>query len=174
MKIIDLTKTLYEGMPVYPGDPEVHITTTHTYDSHSWLLRTLSLGSHTGTHVDAPAHMHENGDNLDDLPAERFIGKSKVVRLQDTFPIERGLFFIEEATLQDAHKIIASQPLFVGGNITEPLERELLRQGIITYTHLVNLEQLTDEFLFIGLPLKIAQGDGSPIRAIAMINEVDK
>ena len=69
--------------------------------------------------------------------------------------------------------IISSNPQFIGGNITEELERALLGEGIITYTGLINLELIPTEttFMFYGLPLRIKAGDGSPVRAIAIIQD---
>lgn len=67
MKIIDLSMPLHTGRKVYPNDPEVKIDVIHTYEKDSWELRHLSMGSHTGTHVDAFSHMHDGAENLDDL-----------------------------------------------------------------------------------------------------------
>ena len=69
--------------------------------------------------------------------------------------------------------MIECKPGFVGGNITVDLERALLSNEIITYTNLVNLELLPKDktFMFYGLPLKIKDGDGSPVRAIAIIED---
>jgi len=55
------------------------------------------------------------------------------------------------------------------------LERALLGNNIITYTGLVNLELIPKvrTFIFYGLPLKIKGGDGSPVRAIAIIENGD-
>ena len=51
------------------------------------------------------------------------------------------------------------------------LEKALLENGILTYTNLINLDRLPrgEEFLFIGLPLNIKNGDGSPVRAVAIL-----
>jgi len=82
MRVIDLSMPITDGMPVYPGDPEVKVKVAHTYETHSWELRQLSMGSHTGTHVDAPSHMHPGAATLDELPLERFFGASRVVRIR--------------------------------------------------------------------------------------------
>ncbi len=171
MKIIDLSTPLFTEMPVFPGDPAVNIEVIHTYEKETWELRQLSMGSHTGTHVDAFSHMHAGAENLDDIPLEKFFGKAQVVRINETWPEETGLFFIEEAGIEQLARIAAFKPKFVGGNLTEALERALLGKKIITYTGLVNLENLpqAETFMFYGLPLKIQAGDGSPVRAIAII-----
>ncbi|HBF77900.1 MAG TPA: cyclase, partial [Clostridiaceae bacterium] len=105
------------------------------------------------------------------IPIERFFGKAKVVGLDENWPKEIGLFFIEKVGVEKTDKIINSSPNFAGGNITEDLERILLSNKIPTYTGLVNLELIPKgkEFMFFGLPLKIREGDGSPVRAIAII-----
>lgn len=173
MKIIDLSTPLFTDMNVFPGDPVVKIEVIHTHDKETWELRHLSMGSHIGTHVDAFSHMHQGAENLDAMPLENFCGTAQVVTINQLWPQKTGLFFIDEVGIEEASRIIASQPKFVGGNITEELERTLLGKKIITYTGLVNLESLPREksFMFYGFPLKIQAGDGSPVRAVAMIED---
>ena len=171
MKIIDLSMPLYTNMAVYPGDPEVEIELVHSYESDNWNLSEIKMGTHTGTHVDAFSHMHKGKESLDDIPLNRFFGKAKIVNNSQNWPPNIGLLFIKEIGIEELEKIIISNPGFVGGNITEELERALLGRNIITYTGLVNLELIPKDrqFMFYGLPLKIQSGDGSPVRAIAII-----
>jgi len=46
MKIIDLTKLIYEDMDVYPGDPQVKIDQIHFLDKQGWQLRKLEMSTH--------------------------------------------------------------------------------------------------------------------------------
>lgn len=172
MKVIDLSMSLYTGMEVFQGDPEVEIELVQAQEKVGWEVRHISMGSHTGTHVDAYSHMHKNKETLDEIPLGSFFGKAQVVALSDVWPKGIGLFFIEEASLDVLEKIVGAGPGFVGGNLTEGLERALLGQGIITYTGLINLSLLPrgKTFMFYGLPLRIKSGDGSPVRAIAIID----
>nr|WP_300002784.1 cyclase family protein [Tissierella sp.] len=173
MKVIDLSTSLYSGVEVFEGDPEVKIQLVHTYEKNNWQLRKIEMGSHTGTHVDTPSHMHRGKDCLDDLTLERFFGQAQVLKLDENFPKGIGLFFIEEIGEKWLDKILKANPRFVGGNITERLERALLDKEIITYTGLVNLDLIAPgkTFMFYGLPLKIKEGDGSPVRAMAVIED---
>lgn len=173
MKVIDLSMSLYSNMEVYPGDPEVKIEVIQTYEKNKWNLSEIKMGTHTGTHVDAFSHMHQGKDSLDDIPLNRFFGKAVVVNNSQQWPSKTGLFFIQETSLDSLERIVISNPGFVGGNITEALERALLGRNIITYTGLVNLESIPQDkqFMFYGLPLKIKSGDGSPVRAIAIIQD---
>jgi kynurenine formamidase len=163
MRIIDLSTPLFTNMTIFPGDPAVKIEVIHTHDNETWELRHLSMGSHTGTHVDAFSHMHEGAENLDEIPLENFCGEAQLVSINQMWPQKIGLFFMEEVGVEEVNRIIASNPKFIGGNITEELERALL----------VNLESLPKEsnFMFYGFPLKIQSGDGSPVRAIAMVED---
>lgn len=173
MKIIDLSQTIHSDMPIYPGDPEVAISLVHTYKTHSWALRKLELSTHTGTHVDAFSHMHESLASLNEISLERFFGEARVVSSNVPLKAGIGLFFTEEISLEMLDALLQANPNFVGGNLSESLERALLANEIITYTNLINLEQLpfNQSFTFYGFPLKIQDGDGSPVRAIALLEE---
>jgi kynurenine formamidase len=171
MKIIDLSMPLYTGMDVFPGDPDVKINIIHTHENNGWELRKLNFGSHTGTHVDAFSHMHPGMTTIDEIPLENFFGKAQVVKRIDEWPNEIGLFFTEEIGAEYLDKLLNVRPRFVGGEITEELERQLLKHEIITYTNLVNLERIPfdTQFIFYGFPLNIQGGDGSPVRAVAVL-----
>ncbi|WP_127586336.1 cyclase family protein [Paenibacillus koleovorans] len=174
MRVIDLSLPIEDGMSVYPGDPVVKVQVVHTYEQHTWELRQLSLGSHTGTHVDAPSHMHPGAATLDKLPLERFFGVSRLVKVADAaWPEGRGLFFANAVGLECYDRLAALRPPFVGGELSEELERALLGIDVITYTGLRGLERLPEgtDFQFYGFPLRLAGGDGSPVRAVAIIEE---
>ncbi|REK66227.1 MAG: cyclase [Cohnella sp.] len=170
-KVIDLSVPIRSGMPVYPGDPDVEVQVVHTVESHGWELRRVTLGTHTGTHVDAFSHMHKGAPALDAIPLERFFGKAQVVRPDGKWPRDRGLFFKEEIGMEVFARLKEFRPPFVGGELTEALERELLGAGILTYTSLVHLDLIPEEtdFTFYGFPLPIEGGDGSPVRAVAVL-----
>ncbi|WP_259780631.1 cyclase family protein [Aestuariispira ectoiniformans] len=177
MRIIDLSQPLYPDMPVYPGDPAVGMPVVHTMESHGWVLRELTMGSHTGTHVDAFAHMVEDGAALDDIPLERFCGKAIAIGPEDDIPDRSGVILVEgevDAALAARLKRAGSDFIAIGekAELSEDMQRQLLADGILTFTDLVNTDALPrgQEFLFIGLPLKIRNGDGSPIRAVALLD----
>lgn len=173
MEIIDLSLPIYSGMDVYPGDPKVLIEVAHTYEDKTWLLRKISFGSHTGTHVDAFSHMDKKGKTLDDIPLNSFFGRSYAVKTTDPLPRHAGLIFKDTPDIPLLRAIVAAKPIFVGSEeITIPLQRALLQKGIITFTGLANLHLLPENksFMFYGFPLKIKEGDGSPVRAVAILD----
>ncbi|MGI6075405.1 MAG: cyclase family protein [Pyramidobacter sp.] len=81
MKIIDLTHTIEPAQPVFPGDPSPRFRCVADYPSEGYRETEVTLGSHTGTHVDAPAHVVPGGNTVSQLSVECFCGTAAVLRL---------------------------------------------------------------------------------------------
>lgn len=79
MKVIDLTHTICEDMPVYPGTEQPKLTVVNTCEADGFRESLLQLYSHTGTHIDPPAHLFPDGRTLDQFPPEQFLGKALVI-----------------------------------------------------------------------------------------------
>jgi len=79
MKIIDISWPISTRMTTYKDKKNVHIEPTKTFDTDRVRESMLQLGSHTGTHVDAPSHFIKNGKNYDELPLDMFIGPCTVL-----------------------------------------------------------------------------------------------
>lgn len=78
-KLIDLSMPLTSQTPVYPGDPKPHLEPIATFSADGYHVSRLVLGSHSGTHVDAPFHFCEHGWRLDDVPLTYFLGRGVVI-----------------------------------------------------------------------------------------------
>lgn len=74
MEIVDLSHPMETGMPFFPGTDPPAFDTVATVEKEGWLEKTLVCSSHTGTHVDAPAHILSDRMTLDRMPMERFFG----------------------------------------------------------------------------------------------------
>ena len=79
MRVYDLTHTIRNDMPVYPGTEQPRLTTACTIEEVGYRETLLHMYSHTGTHMDAPAHMLPDGAALDRYPGEKFVGAAIVV-----------------------------------------------------------------------------------------------
>jgi arylformamidase len=77
--IHDLTHIIYEHMPVYPGEPQPQFSPLFTLGKDKFNVIRLTLGSHTGTHVDAPKHFFSNAQSIDTIPLDKFIGESVIL-----------------------------------------------------------------------------------------------
>lgn len=78
-KMIDVSMDVSESMPVYGGDPVPHFEWAKSLPENTSFVTRMSLGAHTGTHVDAPMHFKLGAKNLDDVPLESFVGDALVV-----------------------------------------------------------------------------------------------
>lgn len=84
MKPIDLSLTISESIPTFPGSPKPQfITWSNIYDD-GYNLELLFLSSHTGTHLDAPYHFAKNGQKINEIQLDRLIGKGILIKLKKT------------------------------------------------------------------------------------------
>ncbi len=80
--LIDLTHPIHEDMPVYPDTEQPVIITGCSYEQDGFLEKKITIYSHTGTHMDAPAHLIKGGKYLDQYDISRFYGSAIVVHLE--------------------------------------------------------------------------------------------
>lgn len=83
MRIIDITHKISESMPVYPGTEGPKLEIGSTYEKNGYKETLLTMFSHTGTHMDAPAHLFAHRTTLDSFPIDQFIGKGLVIDCSD-------------------------------------------------------------------------------------------
>ena len=74
--MIDLSHPLENGMPVYPGTEPPALVDVAAIDPDGFREKRLAICSHTGTHVDAPAHILPGAATLDQLPVAHFFGRA--------------------------------------------------------------------------------------------------
>jgi arylformamidase len=82
MKIVDVSVPLRDAMTVYRGNPPVRIRPAMTLGKDGVNLSEVCLGSHTGTHVDAPSHFVKGAKGIDRVDLQRFIGPAWVADLR--------------------------------------------------------------------------------------------
>ncbi|MDP2932204.1 MAG: cyclase family protein [Chloroflexota bacterium] len=88
---IDVSVPLRDAMVHWPGDPPViikRVTDVARGDSHT--LSEISLGSHTGTHIDAPVHFLRQGMGIDRMPADITVGRARVIEIKDAETVKPG------------------------------------------------------------------------------------
>jgi kynurenine formamidase len=83
MATYDCSHPIETGMQTYPGDPDVSVDPAATVEADGYRVSALSLGSHTGTHVDAPTHTEADGASLGAFPVETFRFAALKVDLRD-------------------------------------------------------------------------------------------
>ncbi len=83
MKIFDVSQLLDDNTPIYPGNPIFDTTFQSTLTTGKSNVSKITMGSHFGTHIDAPLHMKDKGLSISDIPLDTFIGKCTVLDLTD-------------------------------------------------------------------------------------------
>ncbi|MDQ8739083.1 cyclase family protein [Paenibacillus sp. LHD-38] len=73
--IIDLTHTIMEGMPVYPGDEETRLEHSRQFGKDGYNNHQLSINMHAGTHIDGPMHLLDVVKYISEISAESFVGE---------------------------------------------------------------------------------------------------
>lgn len=81
---IDISVAVKSGMACWPGDPAVCITRLQNMDKgDSTNVSLISMGSHTGTHIDAPYHFFSRGMSSDKIPVDAFMGPVRVLAIRN-------------------------------------------------------------------------------------------
>jgi len=79
-RFVDVSMPLREGMAAWPGDPEFHRDLALSLDrGDPATVSALRMGSHSGTHVESPAHFLAGGTPIDRVPPDVFVGPARVV-----------------------------------------------------------------------------------------------
>ena len=90
MKYIDLSHPISNEMSTYPSDPDISIVREKEIHLDRTLLHRFTMGTHTGTHLDAPAHIISGGKFLDDFPLSSFIGKTVKVDINSISALDEN------------------------------------------------------------------------------------
>lgn len=212
MEIIDLTHLMENGMPAYPGEesPVFEFKNTHEKSGYQ-VIRFTSL-THSGTHLDTPAHFFADGLTIDKIPVQNFAGKGFLIdcsgfghkseiSLQQLETCKNELIQAEFAVIytgwdqfwntdqyyQDFPVLSVDAAAFLAGfnlkgigldvpsidpvsSPDYPNHNLILGKGLIIIENLKDLHLLKgQEFYFAAFPLKIKDGDGSPLRAVGMV-----
>jgi arylformamidase len=105
MPIIDVSLPLSDALPTYPGNPPFELAPVKRIaDGGSSNVSRLSMGTHTGTHVDAPRHFFDAGAPVDRLPLDVLIGPARVVAVDAEHGIEPR--HLRPETLEGASRIL--------------------------------------------------------------------
>jgi arylformamidase len=99
--IYDVTVPIQNGMPVWPSDPPVKLTASDHLSrdkTHTIKVTSIEMGSHTGTHIDAPYHFIAGGRKLEDIPLDWLVGPAEIVEIAGKPSIDRQSLEIRDWT----------------------------------------------------------------------------
>lgn len=191
-RLIDITRSLDAGTPAWPGDVRF---TRDTSVNNGFRVSKLTMSSHCGTHIDAPAHMARYSSSVSEIPLSRLILPAVVVDCRTKMEVDKAC--IEDLFLEGKALILKT----VSGKSDQSMEYSYLSAsaaelavskgigliGIDTFsvdppdssdvheillgasTPIIENLLLDDvqpgDYLLICSPLKIKGGDGAPARA---------
>ena len=81
-KVVSLSHPLHPGIPQWPGDPPVRLDAHSRIESEGYFLRRITLGEHSGTHMNAPASFYPDGITIDQYEPESFIAQAVVLDMR--------------------------------------------------------------------------------------------
>tara|TARA_B100001750_G_scaffold232449_1_gene231592 strand:+ start:419 stop:1066 length:648 start_codon:yes stop_codon:yes gene_type:complete len=81
MKVIDLTITISEKIPTFPGAPRPNFINWETLEKDGYNLELLFLSSHTGTHIDAPYHFLKKGQKIHQIMTRRLVTEAILIKI---------------------------------------------------------------------------------------------
>lgn len=84
--LVDLSLPLRSDMPHFDGTPPVYLAQSHRLDDAGYRMCTVLLGTHSGTHLDAPSHFLADGASVDQIGLDRCVGEAVVLDLSHKRP----------------------------------------------------------------------------------------
>jgi len=192
MKIYDISAVITEDMTIYSDEEKIHITDIYQIKNGSPVnMKRINFTGHTGSHADVPLHFIDAGMTCEDIPLDHFYGRARLVQMphlsgnisrEDLLPlyILPGDILLlntgRKALLPDAAAYLAEKEIKTIGldslsvdpfdSTDFPSHHILLGHGISILEGLVLDGVPQGLYELSALPLKIKNGDGSPVRAI--------
>lgn len=192
--IIDISRPIGPDTPVWPGDPPVVVEpVARVRDGDPADVSRLGLGTHTGTHVDPPAHFFPGTGTVDALALDVLIGPVVVAQFSpgpiDGAALEATALPAGSARLllktgadagtvtpDGARWLVERGVRLVGADTLSiepetddyPVHRTLLGAGVVIVEGLDLAAVGPGSYQLVCLPLRIVDGDGAPARAVLM------
>ena len=191
MVIYDISKELF-STTVYPGDP--------VPTSKSWFalergdvcnLTSICLGSHSGTHIDAPKHFMAHGKDVAEVSLQKCVGDCQVVycngEITEEFiknTLEDGIDKIlfrgdvvlgikaADSIVKRGINLVGVEASTVGDKQSQVLVHQKLLNNEIVILENLQLDHVPEGKYFLAAqPLKMQGVDGSPVRAILIADD---
>lgn len=101
--IYDITLPLFPGMVVYPDDPPFTLEQVNILARDGYNVSLISMGSHLGTHIDAPSHILAEGVPVDHISLEDLIGPARVIEIAQEIILPEHL---EDKDIREGDRVL--------------------------------------------------------------------
>lgn len=187
--LIDLSYTINEFTPGFPGDEKIELNKVKNFAEDQYNSYVLRTNMHIGTHIDGIAHLADRNDYISDLDIAEFIGEGQYLELDkmrigdilenrilviNTFTEFGDFDDYQELTLKIAEEIVRKNIRIIVLDSPSPdkepynVHKYLLDNNVLIVENAANLGKLKEleRFRIYCIPLKI-QAEASPIRLFA-------
>ena len=82
-RVVDLTHVIHPGIPCWPGDPPVGIRAAAAVETEGYRLNSVTIGEHSGTHLNAPSSFFSEGESVDTFPVQSLIVPAVVIDISE-------------------------------------------------------------------------------------------
>lgn len=151
-KIIDISLPINNGTLVHPSEDFLKIEPNRTFERDGVRTSKITVGSHTGTHIDAPAHFLEKGKGADQLDLNKCMGKCQVLEISEDVQA------IEKKHIEG--KINSQRVLFKTKNsslLNKPYTKDITSLGISAAQYLIERR-----IVLVGIDYTGIEASGSP------------
>ena len=151
-KIIDISLSLYNGTLVHPSEEFLKIEPNRTFEKDGIRTSKITLGSHTGTHIDAPSHFLEKGKTINEINLDKCMGQCQVIEISE-----------ELQTIEKEHidgKISSKRVLFKTKNsklLNKPYTKDITSLSISAAEYLIERN-----VVLVGIDYTGIEASGSP------------
>ncbi|MEX0622187.1 MAG: cyclase family protein [Candidatus Woykebacteria bacterium] len=205
MKIIDISLPINNGTLAHPSENFLKIEPNRTFEKNGVRSSKITIGSHTGTHIDAPSHFLKKGKAAEQTDLAKCMGIAQVLEIPKNVDIiekkhisgkitsslvlfktnNSGLLkqpytkSITTLGLSAAEYLAYQGVVLVGidyigieasGSVGHPVHNKLLEKEILILEGLDLSKVKAGEYRFLCLPLNLTGLDGSPARAILIVD----
>ncbi|MCI5649980.1 MAG: cyclase family protein [Fusicatenibacter sp.] len=190
MKLYDISKELFTT-PVYPGDPVPEVGPIRRIERGDFCnLSRISMGSHNGTHMDAPWHFVPEGKTIEQVTLDHSIGMCQIIDVEGE--VTRNV--LEEMMQEDCERLLIRgnaeitvegavylaekkllllgvEKMTVGNEKTQAQVHQTMLRADMVIVENLNLSAVEPGCYFlVAAPLKMKEMDGSPVRAVLIGN----
>ena len=164
-KIIDISLSLYNGALVHPSEEFLKIEPNRTFEKDGVRTSKITLGSHTGTHIDAPSHFLEKGKTIDEINLDKCMGKCQVVEISE-----------ELQTIEKEHidgKINSKRVLFKTKNsklLNKPYTKDITSLSISAAQYLIERNVVLVGIDYTGI--EASGSSGHPVHTKLLEKEI--
>ena len=163
-KIYDITHTLNNNFPVWPGDPPGVIQLDATIENgDKYNSSSIRSSLHWGTHVDAPAHLYQDKLTIDQLSLDLLIGPAKVIHFPEAMQITADL--LQPINIQKYQRALFKTRNSEFWNTPEPA----FRTDFTALTEDAAIHLVTNGIKLVGIDyfsLDLFEANGLPVHKI--------